>query len=152
MYYGCLITSIMFIIFYSFYFYIADSLEEQASSSLTMISSTVSARMDDLIEQMSSNSTKILYSSRLKELINSDSLYGQNMDSLSAQRAFNEAFFAIMGPQLPVSQVNIFREDGHYISAGNYTAFGNTFDNLRETDWFSKALEKTGHFLSHRLI
>ena len=146
MYYGCLITIIMFIIFYSFYFYIADSLEEQASSSLTMISSTVSARMDDLIEQMSSNSTKILYSSRLKELINSHSLYGQNMDSLSAQRAFNEAFFAIMGPQLPVSQVNIFREDGHYISAGNYTAFGNTSDNLKETDWFSKALEKNGAF------
>lgn len=107
-YYGGLITVIIFIIFFSFYFYIAGSLEERSSQALNVVSSTVSARLDDAIKQLSEDSANLLYSAKLKSLFYSDELYAQNMDSLSAQRDFNTAFYEIMGPQFSISQIIFF--------------------------------------------
>lgn len=143
-YYGCLITVIIFVIFFSFYFYIAGSLEERSSQALNIISSTISARLDDTVKQLSEDSTKLLYSAKLKSLFFSDKLYGQSMDSLSAQRDFNITFYEIMGPQFPASQINFFREDGHYISIGNYTAFGKTDSPVDEFEWYRHALDEQG--------
>ncbi|MDE6890486.1 MAG: hypothetical protein K2P50_01670, partial [Lachnospiraceae bacterium] len=65
-YYGCLITVIIFVIFFSFYFYVARSLKERSSQALNIIASTVSARLDDTVKQLSEDSTKLLYSEKLK--------------------------------------------------------------------------------------
>lgn len=143
-YYGCLITVIIFVIFFSFYFYVARSLKERSSQALNIIASTVSARLDDTVKQLSEDSTKLLYSEKLKSLFYSDKLYNQSMDSLSAQRDFNVTFYEIMGPQFPASQINIFREDGHYISIGNYTAFGRALEPVTDCEWYRRSLEEQG--------
>lgn len=143
-YYGCLITAIIFVIFFSFYFYVAGSLEERSAQALNVISTTVSARLDDTVKQLSKDTTRLLYSEKLKSLFYSDKLYSQSMDSLSAQRDFNNTFYEIMGPQFPASQINIFREDGHYISIGNYTAFDRAETPVKDSEWFRQALEAQG--------
>lgn len=135
---------IIFIIFFSFYFYIAGSLEERSSQALNVVSSTVSARLDDAIKQLSEDSANLLYSTKLKALFYSDELYGQSMDSLSAQRDFNTAFYEIMGPQFSISQILFFREDGYYISIGNYTTFGKTDTSVRDSEWYRQALDRQG--------
>lgn len=147
LYYGCLIVTILCVTFFSLYFYIADSLAKRSSNSLSTISLAVSSRMDDLIKQMSNNSTRILYSDDLKDLFFSDTIYGQSMDSLSSQRQFNNTFYSIMGPFLSFAQVNIFRDDGYYISIGSYTAFGNGGSKLKNEDWFQDTLKMDGPFL-----
>lgn len=145
-YYGSLITAIIFMIFCFFYLYIARTLEERAFQSIRLISSNTSSQLDDLITQMSSDSTKLLYSDTLKSMFYSTELYEQSMTSLQNQRSFNETFYSIMGPLLSVTQINIFHEDGRYISIGNYTAFSDAGTRIADNEWFQAALERDGAF------
>ena len=142
--YSLLITGVISIIVISFYFYISDILQKNASASLLQLSTHINTEFDSELKNMNSSSIKVLYSAPLRELFFS-SMFGIDKSSIDDQRHFNNIIYPIIGYDKPFKSINMFRVTGEFASIGDISQFStisaSRFDHV---PWVNDTLRLNG--------
>lgn len=143
--YSALILGMIAVFVTSYYISTSKTLENKASESIHQLSTYISSQIDAELKNMDMASQKITFSNTLKELFYSDLSKIDNVSTIYNQRKFNDIVYSIMGPQMPVLQINIINMNGNYIGSGSYPIY--TTLPVGKTDsikWIREALQKDG--------
>ena len=100
------------------YFYISRTLTKNATDTMRAQSESIRFQTDAVLQDANGLSGKLLFSQDLLDLFYSD-MFAVKSDSLYKQRQFNALIYAIIGPQFPPYQINLFRPTGEYVGVGS---------------------------------
>lgn len=145
--YSAFIMLIILAFIVSYYIYTIKALESKSSDALYQLSGYINSQLDGELQQMNSLSDKILFSEPLNELFYSD-IYdlSKNASGIYDQRKFYDILYSITGPQVPVSQINMYQLNGNYVGLGGNSS---NFSVLKPGDvaklpWLNKILNLNG--------
>lgn len=147
-YYFIVLSTTLFVIFFSFYAYFINSIRTESEKNMKNMLDSVSNNIYQEIEKMSTVSLNALYSKSIIPSIQKNVILGETdyLDYTKAQEIYN-SISAIIGPQQTVTQVNIYDTNGLSVGSGFYNYQNKVL--LTEKPWYNDVLKKNGDkFLS----
>ena len=99
------------------YAYISRTLARNATDYMLAQADRIGFETDALLDDANELSGKLLFSQDLLDLFYSD-MFQYKSDSVAKQHVFNGLIYAIIGPQSPPYQINLFRPSGEFAGFG----------------------------------
>ncbi|WP_106767369.1 sensor histidine kinase [Paenibacillus faecalis] len=121
--YSVFIALLIFISFYTFYWFQSKSMEKTAVDNQSQLTVKTSEQVDALIREMDKISLQIVYNPLLTQMIEdafhdkdrSGNYFEQHLD---IGRQARDILASINGPNLTVSRISLFNSYGDYLSSG----------------------------------
>jgi two-component system, sensor histidine kinase YesM len=127
-----------------FYVYMSRTLAQNATGYMLAQADRISYQTDTTLDDVNRLSGKLLFSQDLLNLFYGD-MFDVKSASLERQRQFNALIYAIIGPQFPPYQINLFRPTGEYAGVGNTALITRLRPETVQTiPWLNECLNKDG--------
>ena len=145
-----LIISVSVLVFcISFYVWGYTLLKSQAKTEISNLSTTFSQTLDNQIKVMDSVSINVLYSNLVKQTFSNYIALneGKSIDDTTASRLDNtkqltDVLMGILGPNMPVKQVNLYDFNGHMFATGTYDTSVNL--SVNSLSWYKPVVSNAG--------
>lgn len=143
--YSFLIFGAMSLVFILYYAYTSGELKQSAYNSLRQTATGISAQLETEMYNLDLITTKVIFSDTIKKSFFEQMSTSQSINNPTNLRVITDALYSIMGP-LPLGwQINLIRDNGVFMSAGNYS-FATAYPKhiIDETSWIDAVYKADG--------